>query len=912
MASTSSAPTPVGPGARFYRTASISPPDCSELLLRASRLPSIMSTTMSLSDYDQAGRATYQDSSRRQSQAESISTLWSSADVPLFFDNRPSLSAISEHKSGLDAPISLGPAGAECSEDAREMLSEPVSSPAMTSDSTPRSSFDPIPGFPGSNTSPNSFAASRYGRKHSQESPRRRPPPLQLQSSSAFQTFNIQPPPIPASLSQGSQLTMVPGVAQEGVQSSNAQYATVPSPRTTTTPLSSAGSQDRARLAGAQQPVLRQRRSSLRKKGSTTAISKPDQPVPSVLSPASRHPLYARANQFFQADYSLASPVTGVPSSSLPMAGHSVSAPPSAAFAEIPLPQPTSRKSSLSSEALSLSRENSMPGSLSHTSSSSGMSSMCFMSSEDGQAYSPGRGSFGIAPQLLPPGNEMYAAATYGQKHSQVKGLYPKAANMKGAEGPPRAGQMYAVLPPTPQRIYNSQQTSPSFAPMSTTSSRHRMTGSSSSRLPLISTHHLGPAMNECTPMMQSLMALPTPVPSFSEASESFSTALSASESLSWSNNSPSMSPTQPISQERPEKSALRQRTASASRLLHAASMKLLRSDPDVPPLPLPKNFPKGQRPSTATTDGCNLRPRARTVGDQNRPISLQPAPRIPDKLSSDSIGSNGLTRSPQGSLIPLSTMTSSSAAGKTPLGFRPKSKGGWASHLSGGLTLHIDQDSQRSVQINLSYLSYDPFGGSDALVPVNVEGVGRPSTPKRSSRFPKADEDDQTGILEFGPMHGVDEGWVFQSSSGTSAAPMLRHLTVGPELKADILTRQAKLNLCTDGVHEVFGSEKKGKLGWRFMYRVEPCLGGSGRSVASGEKILRPLKFLCSATLLDPSRAQKSRLINLVRKQVNANLESTPPGQIPYSNSIRNNHNNIHNSIRPKYYNQQLDCHHL
>ncbi|KAE8234851.1 hypothetical protein CF326_g99 [Tilletia indica] len=879
MEATSSAYAPVDTSARFSRTTSISPPDCSELLLRASRLPSIMSTTMSLAEFDQ----TRQDPSRRQSQAESISTLWSSADVPLFFDTRPSLSAISEHKSGLDAPISLGPTGGDSSEDAREILSQQESSPAMMSDSTPRSSFDPIPGFPASNASPSSFAASRYGRKHSQESPRRRPPPLQLQSSSAFQALSVQPLAFPASLSHGSELTMVPGFPQEAPQTSAARYGTIPSPRTAMTPVSSTGSHDRARPTANQQPVLQQRRSSLKKKGSTNAISVPDQPVPSLQSPAFHNRLYAKASQIFQADYSLSSPVTNIASIGLPVANHSASAPPSAAFANSSPPHHISRESSLSSEANSMSREDSMPGSLSHTSTSSGMSSSCFMSSEDGQATSPCRNSFGIARQLFPAGSEMYATATYGLKNSHGKGFYQKSVRLNDAEGPRMPGQMYAVLPPTPQRMYHSQQASHEYVPMSVVASRHGMSESSTSRLPLISTHYLGPNVSNCTPMVQSPMALPTPVSSFSEASEAGSTAASASihsaagnQGPSWSHNSPFVSPTQPIPQERPEKSALRLRTTSASRLLHAASMKLLRNEPasDVPPLPLPKNFPQGQRPSTATTDGCNLRPRARTVGDKERPVSLQPAPRIPDKLTSDSFGTNGQARSPQGSLIPLSTMTSSSTAGKA---FRPKSKGGWASHLSGGLTLHIDQDNQRSVQINLSYLSYDPFGRSDSLVPANVEGTARPSTPKRSSRLPRGDEDDQTGVLEFGPMNGVDESWVFQSSGGTSAAPMLRHLTVGPELKADILTRQAKLNLCTDGVHEVFGSEKKGRLGWRFIYRVEPCLGGSGRSVASGEKILRPLKFLCSATLLDPSRAQKSRLINLVRKQVNANLESTP-----------------------------------
>ncbi|KAK0532663.1 hypothetical protein OC834_002501 [Tilletia horrida] len=871
---------------------------------------------MSLADMDHLGRGgNAQDPSRRQSQAESISTLWSSADVPLFLDTRPSLSAISEHKSGLDAPISLGPNGPECSEDVREVLSEQGSSPAMMSDSTPRSSFDPIPAFPGTNSSPSSFAASRYGRKQSQDSPRRRPPPLQLQSSNAFMNMEVPQPPLPASQSHTSQLTMVPNARQEVPSGPPSASLVAPSPRTSVKALPSEGLPATPSMLPYHQPVVQQRRSSLKKQSSNPAFVVPEQPMPPVLSPAVRSRLYARADQFFQADYSLASPVSKQQMHCPPASETPMSAPATAAFVEGPGISLLSRKSSTSLSSEALSRDNSMPGSLSfsHGSTISGSTaSSCFISSEDSQsACSPAGPSYSGAWQHhhLPaaPGAafvqaQAQAAGLHGMHggHPFAHGQFGKPAKVRDPTMTILPGQMYAVLPPTPQRAFHSQQASPAFAPPMPSAGgvRHRPSAAGegmepSLRLPMLSTQYLGAALNECTPMVQSPIALPTPVSSFSETSEVCSGEAPRSSSHAsladnqppqapqWSYSSPSVSPTQPITVDRARDTSLRLRTASASRLLHAASMKLLRTEnmADAPPLPLPKGFPKGQRPSTATTDGCNLRPRARTVGEKERPVSLQPAARIPEKVGSDSFMMNGpAVRSPQGSLIPPSTMTSAAVTGKPSLSFRPKSKGGWASHLSGGLTLHVDQDSQRSVQINLSYLSYDPFGRAEALVPATTEGA-RPATPKRSKAGLKAEDEESTGILEFGPMQGVDDGWVFQSSSpgGTSTAPILRHLTVGPELKADVLTRQAKLSLCTDGVHEVSGSEKKGKLGWRFMYRVEPCLDSVGRAVASGEKIMRPLKFLCSATLLEPSRAQKSRLINLVRKQVNANLISTP-----------------------------------
>ncbi|KAL9933176.1 hypothetical protein V8E36_007894 [Tilletia maclaganii] len=876
-----------------YRSASIISPDCPDLLLRTSRLPSIMSTTMSLTELDHVGRmgmgmaganvGFLNGDARRQSHAGSISTLWSSADVPLFLDTRPSLASVTT-RYGLDAPISMELSGHDGSQDPREILSQLEASPAMMSDSTPRSSLDPIPAFLGSNSSPSSFAASRYGRKLSQDSPKRKPPPLQLQSSNAFQAMDAAVPAIPASLSYGSQVTMIPQSHKQLSEVLQADTADrIPSAKKSSVALQS------PLPLPHQMPIVQERRSSLKKKSSSAAMLQPTEAVPMVLPPAVRNRLYAHADRYFQPDYSVASPAlkqqqqVSYPSP----AGVPMSAPPTAACVGAPLVSPTPRKSSLSSsscEAHSISRDNSMPGSLSHTSTSSsaGTSSSCCPPSDGGEYGTPSVLEY-YADGTFPSPNHSYKGMAHFHSRAgaaqlqvtQQTTVFGRSAKGKDLSANALSSQGYEVLPPTPQRTTFSQQSSPSLA-------QPALVPVHDARLPLLSTAYLGAAPSECTPFVQSPIALPTPVSSFSDTLEPTSSGPQAwTQQPSYGYTSPSVSPTQTLSTKDKDAAAARNRAVSASRLLHAASMKLLRSDSgasDVPPaLPLTL-LHQGQRPSTATTDGCNLRPRARTVGDKERPTSLQPAARIGpfDSLASSGGGGAGL---------PMSTMTSSNMNKASSLGFRPKSKGGWASHLSGGLTIHIDQDNHRSVQINLSYLNYDPFGRSETLVPPGTDG-SRPATPKRSKTALKASaagegDDDATGILEFGPIAGAEDGWVFQhhttGSSSSSSAPILKHLTVGPEIKTDVLTRQAKLQLGVDGVHEVCGCEKRGKLGWKFVYRVEPCLDSVGRPVASGEKIIRPVQFLCSATLLDPSRAQKSRLINLVRKQVNANLVSTP-----------------------------------
>ncbi|EPQ30479.1 uncharacterized protein PFL1_02005 [Pseudozyma flocculosa PF-1] len=332
--------------------------------------------------------------------------------------------------------------------------------------------------------------------------------------------------------------------------------------------------------------------------------------------------------------------------------------------------------------------------------------------------------------------------------------------------------------------------------------------------------------------------------------------------------------------------SRLRSRALSTSKLRPTSPWKLFGGD--MPALP---SFPSAltSRPSTAQINGQETKPkgrfRSRTLGEADRAVSLQPAPRATERRTDVEAApimrarrpskSETLASSAQSSArsILLQSATSASpsvpSTPKSPGRSRGKSSagGGWASYLTSGLTLHIDQEGQRLTHVNMSYLSYDPFGSPEAL-------VGKPEAKQATPRRPKSRQDrdgeaSQVGTLEFGQGDEIHQHlWPIQSSSQRSP-PILKHLTIGDDTKADLLTRQAALMVKTNGVHEVGGYEMKGQLAWKFVYRVED------HATAAGEKLLIPVSFSCSATLLDPARARKSRILTSLRKQVVPNLVS-------------------------------------
>lgn len=198
---------------------------------------------------------------------------------------------------------------------------------------------------------------------------------------------------------------------------------------------------------------------------------------------------------------------------------------------------------------------------------------------------------------------------------------------------------------------------------------------------------------------------------------------------------------------------------------------------------------------------------------------------------------------------------------------------GGWSSYLSEGLTLYIDQGHKRERALKMPYLRYDPFGRPEHLAELGVNGA--PAFRRRGSAANGSfSAEDDIGILEFGlpaPEHRCSEEVDEALFSPKDGAPVLRHLGIGEDRKADLLTRQADLRLNTDGVHEVSGLEKQGSIAWRLVYEVTTLALPNGPT-----KALRALSFACSATLLDPVKAGKSRLLKMVKKGVATNLSSS------------------------------------
>ncbi|UZJ55488.1 hypothetical protein CBS101457_004808 [Exobasidium rhododendri] len=86
----------------------------------------------------------------------------------------------------------------------------------------------------------------------------------------------------------------------------------------------------------------------------------------------------------------------------------------------------------------------------------------------------------------------------------------------------------------------------------------------------------------------------------------------------------------------------------------------------------------------------------------------------------------------------------------------RPESKGGWASLLKKGLTLHIVQGSRVHVT-KFTYLSYDPFGKVESSCPVDVPLTPRQPTSKEGKRSSDTSVAESMGLLEFEASTGGD-----------------------------------------------------------------------------------------------------------------------------------------------------------
>ncbi|PWN35561.1 uncharacterized protein FA14DRAFT_178930 [Meira miltonrushii] len=340
-----------------------------------------------------------------------------------------------------------------------------------------------------------------------------------------------------------------------------------------------------------------------------------------------------------------------------------------------------------------------------------------------------------------------------------------------------------------------------------------------------------------------------------------------------------------------------------------------------------PGQQPKLRRPSTSdalSAAARRLRRPSRNGSNSSLTTPLNSGSQSVVDVSRQRVGSSASSQlqadlrhiSSNASLRPNSRKAKSGGTPTNATRPPPKTKGGWASHLAQGLTLHIEQGNKK-IAMRMNYQYYDPFGRPESLCTSN--NVEEHSSQRRSSNgrirssFSTAagqssrngsisvsneDNSDEAtmGVLEFTPdvpspgREGAHNHLAFLSSDSKDAV-ILKHLTIGEDTKADLITRQADLSLRRNGVHEVSGSERKGKVSWRFEFSIEDVKRqGSGpidnastpkmdskpfNETIDGIKLLRPIKFSCSTTLLDPSRARKSRVINMIRKQIGSHIES-------------------------------------
>jgi hypothetical protein len=112
---------------------------------------------------------------------------------------------------------------------------------------------------------------------------------------------------------------------------------------------------------------------------------------------------------------------------------------------------------------------------------------------------------------------------------------------------------------------------------------------------------------------------------------------------------------------------------------------------------------------------------------------------------------------------------------------------------------------------------------------------------------------------------------------------PVLRRVTVNDDETHDYVSKQAYLTTKTNGVYVLYGHEmsttthdsEASKLYWQFEYLVDDrLLDGSGR-IIEGEKILTPLTFSCTPSLLSPGQGRRNNIMHVFKKGVAPKLVS-------------------------------------
>lgn len=170
---------------------------------------------------------------------------------------------------------------------------------------------------------------------------------------------------------------------------------------------------------------------------------------------------------------------------------------------------------------------------------------------------------------------------------------------------------------------------------------------------------------------------------------------------------------------------------------------------------------------------------------------------------------------------------------------------------------LWIDQEGFRAIRPMMRLVGYSPR--SRSLLPYGERGVS---------------SDVSGGVAEFMPVKRESFAFHYATLDGP---PMLRRVTVGGDESRDHLSRHAALNIKTNGVYTVLGSESMAlgssqdhvKMQWKFDYLVDDRYTDGSRRVLPGEKIITPLTFSCSPFLLHPMQGKKVGFVHLVKKSV-------------------------------------------
>ncbi|KAG2368860.1 hypothetical protein BDR07DRAFT_1390284 [Suillus spraguei] len=170
---------------------------------------------------------------------------------------------------------------------------------------------------------------------------------------------------------------------------------------------------------------------------------------------------------------------------------------------------------------------------------------------------------------------------------------------------------------------------------------------------------------------------------------------------------------------------------------------------------------------------------------------------------------------------------------------------------------LWIDQEGFRAIRPMMRLMGYSPR--SRSLLPYGERGVS---------------SDVSGGVAEFMPVKRESFAFHYATLDGP---PMLRRVTVGGDESRDYLSRHAALNIKTNGVYTVLGSESMAlgnsqeqvKMQWKFDYLVDDRYTDGSRRVLPGEKIITPLTFSCSPFLLHPMQGKKVGFVHLMKKSV-------------------------------------------